>query len=456
MKRLVLALVLVAALPAPASAATVTSRDVECGRSVRCIDATLTAAAGEANDVTVEKVTEYEMRFRDDGAELAAGPGCRATGPSEATCSATSAVVATGDGDDRVRSERRLQVIARLGDGEDTGVAFMVDGGAGRDDLRGTYLTGGPDDDLLTAGDGTFILDGGSGSDRLLGDTGTQTFVAADIDAGAPAEPARDVVEGGGGRDTLSYLGDPQGVIVDLAATAGSQSDRDQVTGMTHVMGGAGDDVLLGDGGGNVLFGGVGHDVLDGRDGDDELLGGSGFDRFWGGAGADLLDSETTTLQTLQEVYGTPSLDPQPDVELEPVACGDGDDRIEQVDGDLLMADCERGEQQGFRPIVRPAIVGNGARGHFRLPCSRWARIRTRRCHGRIVLEDLTYGGGLRSAARFRLPAAGATVGVRLPTRLTPQGPREHYVRVTITYLAQGPPGVTSRYVLALPNPYAP
>ena len=131
-----------------------------------------TAAAGEANDVTI---TESGGRYvvGDSGAALLAGPGCVRTSERAATCDAEDAMVELGDRDDRSSGVGHVQggagndVLINLGVG-------YVSGGAGNDVLinrsrMAVDLVGGPGNDRLTGGRGNDGLTGGSGNDLLSG-----------------------------------------------------------------------------------------------------------------------------------------------------------------------------------------------------------------------------------------------------------------------------------------------
>src|SRR5205807_448341 len=61
-------------------------------------------------------------------------------------------------------------------------------------------------------------------------------------------------------------------------------------SGINHLMGGPGNDVLNGDDGNDSLDGGAGNDALNGGPGDDTLDGGLGADALSGGDGTDLVD----------------------------------------------------------------------------------------------------------------------------------------------------------------------
>ena len=200
------------------------------------------AASGETNQVvlTWEGTT---VRVLDSGVRLLLGcvpeglTAVRCLAPSgdplagAGGCSACTALVATGDGDDSVR---------------------VV--GAPAPGLR-TQLAGGAGDDLLS---------GGTGVDAINGDAGSDTASYAD-------------------RAT------PVAVTLDEAANDGAAGERDDVR-TENVSGGAGDDMLIGDDRANELSAGVGgQDLLGGLGGPDTLIGGSGRDVLHGGTGADTL-----------------------------------------------------------------------------------------------------------------------------------------------------------------------
>jgi hypothetical protein len=200
------------------------------------------AASGEANHVvlTWEGAT---VRVLDSGVRLLLGcvpeglNAVRCLAPSGdplagvGGCSACTALVATGDGDDSVR------------------------------------VVGAPAPGLRMQ------LAGGAGDDRLSGGTGA------------------DAINGDAGSDTASYSdrATPVAVTLDAAANDGAAGEHDDVR-TENVSGGAGDDVLSGDDRANELSAGVGgRDLLSGLGGPDTLIGGSGRDVLHGGTGADTL-----------------------------------------------------------------------------------------------------------------------------------------------------------------------
>ena len=151
MRLALLALVLLLAVPAAASAAEVSSG----AGGLR-----YAAAAGEANRVTIG-LSGTSFTVEDTGAPLRAGLGCFAQTPNRATCLAGLGSPAAS---------------ADLGDQSDTLVArgsFTLNaaGAAGDDILEGGHgndtLDGGPGNDTLIGGEGVDTLRGGDGDDRL-------------------------------------------------------------------------------------------------------------------------------------------------------------------------------------------------------------------------------------------------------------------------------------------------
>jgi len=242
-----LALAVPAALPAFASAATVSADGAGA--------VTLRDAANETNAIAVTRAGGNWV-IDDLATTLAAGSGCTQATANEVTCAATAA-----------------RNTAYLGGGDDTFVApadggWIAYGEAGADRLTGgtgaDTLFGGPGADTIAAGDGNDRLDGGVGDDAL---------------------------DGGAGEDLLTYTAATAPVKVDLnAGTGGQPGEQDALTGIEDVTAGG---TLTGDDGPNFLTGGTGDDVLAGNGGDDTLVGQAGNDTLDGGAGADRLYGDT-------------------------------------------------------------------------------------------------------------------------------------------------------------------
>ena len=184
---------------------------------------------------------------------------------------------------------------------------MIIVGGSGNDVLRGTVrgsdrLNGGSGQDQLYSGRGDVLedlgygsdrLNGGGGQDQLYGGRGDDTLTDGDRDgAVGDAAAGPDTLDGGGGAyDTLSYAQRTKGVRVraGVSTDAGEPGEHDNIRGIEHIEGGAGDDRLLGDRRDNWLTGGAGNDLLAGRGGSDELDAGDGRDRLPAGRGNDAL-----------------------------------------------------------------------------------------------------------------------------------------------------------------------
>ncbi|MCX7256577.1 MAG: calcium-binding protein, partial [Polaromonas sp.] len=221
--------------------------------------------------------------------------------------------------------------------------------GSGSDTLLNVEnLTGSNFADTLTGNASSNILNGGTGADNMTGGDGSDTYyvdnigdVVSETNAtastggadlvfsalsaytlGANIENGRinttasanltgnalnntlyaaagsNVIDGGLGADTASYLYATAGVTVNLAmtttqATGGSGSDTllsiESLTGSNFA------DTLTGNTGSNYLTGVTGNDILNGGAGNDVLTGGLGADQLTGGTGADRFDFNLLT-----------------------------------------------------------------------------------------------------------------------------------------------------------------
>lgn len=247
-----------------------------------------------------------------------------------------------------------------LGAGDDRFVVVAVDGqgdtgpitlalGDGKDGLdagngpaTGSPITadGGAGDDTFTGGAGGDVLEGGAGDDSFFGQAGADTMRGGDGDdaffasartnptSTSPTQentPAGDVMDGGPGADSVTYLFTDEHVNVTLDGVAndGRVGEGDNVTGMTRIRGGmrsntitgdaadnlitvstccptvspsnpapvqpGGDDVVRGGPGDDTILTGLGDDEIFGEDGDDIVKGGGNDDTIFGGAGNDVL-----------------------------------------------------------------------------------------------------------------------------------------------------------------------
>jgi len=456
LRRLSLALMLLAAVPATAPAATVSVSEREPHKYENGgAFLSFRAAAGERNVVTLER-DGGELVIRDTGAPLAAGAGCRPVDAHAARCSSKLAFafvsIDTLDLDDTVVVPP-ASVSAGYG-------SPRVDGGDGADTLSGYgSLGGGPGPDTLTGTPGADLLYGGPGDDVLRGGEGDDLLGGDDGPAQAD-EVGDDVLDGGPGSDTATYHARQRSVHVDLAdpAADGEAGEHDTLTAIERVGGGYASDVLSGDEGPNGLDGGSGDDILTGRGGDDGLSDGIGADTLLGGAGADSLSAENPGDRASGEdgddtLYGSPGaqLDGGPGADRLDLqrprtrlnaACGDGADVIGgPFDGQLIDPGCERMALQPddlLTARVRPARLAAHALGVAARCGTRPGRLR--RCAGELILRlrrpgraplvlgrrsfsiargsDRTIGVGIRRAARAALAAqAQPLVDVRFRVR---------------------------------------
>jgi hypothetical protein len=239
-------------------------------------------APGERNAVTVTGSREA-LVVSDTGAPLTAGAGCRALDAHSVECRSSypplrSVQLHGEDGDDRLTDTARGisgELLGGPGDDVLMGDDFQrQDGGEGADRLVGSARA-----DTLQGGAGPDELHAGEGIDRVIGDP-----------PGPQGWP--DKLDGGAGRDTVSYEGRTTAVTVDLASSGpqGAPGEGDVLAGFESAHGGEGADVLRGTDGDNFLGASTGGDVLVGRGGRDLLLGSDDDDRLVGGPGADELD----------------------------------------------------------------------------------------------------------------------------------------------------------------------
>ncbi|WP_354698321.1 hypothetical protein DSM112329_03993 [Paraconexibacter sp. AEG42_29] len=262
------------------------------------------AAPGERNRVRIRSLGGSRWTVQDTGSRggLQVAHGCRRVTSARALCRTRADVlstrVRTGDGDDAVDAGPGTpDLVAELGPGADrarSAVAGTLRGEAGDDDLRGSggddKLSGGPGDDRLAGGAGDDVVAGGPGADRMLGGPGADRLEAFERIA-----PGRDFIDGGTGRDAVSYSGRRRAVRVTLGPRGHSDGTgrEDTLRALEDATGGRGSDTLVGSVGPNRLFGGAGgNDLLRGLAGTDTLILSSPRDRADGGPGNDLIAAE--------------------------------------------------------------------------------------------------------------------------------------------------------------------
>ena len=340
--------------------------------------------------------------FQDDGALVAVRGRCSRLGPQVARCPiplGDAPRLRLGDRDDRVVIASRRNspfngAYAKGGLGDDVirgGAGFeFMNGGGGRDIVEGR---GSADD--LHAGPGRDKLFGGAGSDYLSDDR-------------VRAPTSRDLFDGGGGYDTLSYGARMDSMRIDFSRRPVMQRpERDRVRGVEAVATGRGDDRVSGDGSKDVFNSNGGHDRIFGRGGKDVLSAASGQDLVNGGAGEDLIEAHGPS----STLIGGPGDDSLVTFDAffkafprlrrpSEVRCGPGYDDVTTAPFDLLTA-CE--QASGWREAslavrIQPEIAGDVATYSGR--CESF-----RPCVGQLTMK--TADGTNLGAADFDLPDNG-------------------------------------------------
>jgi hypothetical protein len=374
-KRLLIALAVLLAAPATASAATVhvAPAPLVNGEGPHYTPDGYSfvffhADPGEQNRVTVAyddttpgKVT---VTVDDPGAVLTVGHLCQAQGPHKARCTWT-----TADPDGIL-----IGTEVRLADGDDEVHAS----GGGTTEAGGTLLYGGSGDDLLVGGGQNDLLDSGSGRDELHGGGGDDLL--DDGDTGGTYNPAdADVVDGGDGTDLVTSYSRrivPVSVHLPDDAHAGAAGENDSIRSVEGVDGGEGDDRLIGDDGRNRITGGDGNDLVVGHGAGDYVSGGRGRDDVRGGHGSDVI---------------------APGAGLDRVRCGPGQDTVRAPRaGETLVGPCEKvtwtyGPGLGSPSIVfspNPTAVRSRTLD-FEIPCPTFGEEdgESSGCKGDVVLR---------------------------------------------------------------------
>ncbi|WP_080579286.1 beta strand repeat-containing protein [Sinorhizobium fredii] len=127
--------------------------------------------------------------------------------------------------------------------GTGNGLANLLGGGSGNDDLHG----GAGDDELI----------GNEGSDEVSGGSGNDTFLATLNDGD-------DFYFGDGGSDTCSLAGLQVDAVVNLLNGSATSADTgtDQLTSIENAICGTGNDKIVASTARNILFGGDGQDTF--------------------------------------------------------------------------------------------------------------------------------------------------------------------------------------------------
>jgi hypothetical protein len=416
----VLALLLLGALPALSEAGTV-------GLD-RFQDPTYRAGAGETNSLTVSlgpttptpQGDRVDVSLTDSTAPIVAGRGCQHPSADTATCPLDygNVLVHLGDGNDSALlnvEEHYAEVRAGVGNDRVTVAASESE------------LRGGPGDDILFGGEGIDQLRGGGGRDEIHGRGGDDDI----SDGDHPGAVDADVLDGGG-EGCLDYSSRTSPLRVDLSDSGvdGERGEGDQVSGFTRLAGGRADDVFVGTGAAEEFVGGGGADYINARGGNDyvALI---GREHVVGGPGRDLVAYATG-------LGGGSS------------GCGYAADRF-RFPGSWLSSSCERlllveGSDCGDQLVVRPRPLSASRSGRlvFRVPCAdegycREVRSRVMLTTGHPPFRPLT-------DKRFLIRHRSRAVAVQLPSRLAR---RARHQAVRLRLRLSGPDGCGSHWSTA-------
>jgi VCBS repeat-containing protein len=159
------------------------------------------------------------------------------------------------------------------GDGDSANTSFdvtSVGGSTANDSFVGT--TG---NDVFHGGSGIDHFDGNGGALNIVDYTGSTEAISIHLSDDGHASVPIDIA------DTNAFDNPVAGGI------GGGDAAGDTLIGISGLIGGDGNDILIGNSSDNYFAGGAGNDTLKGGDGADTLIGGAGNDVLDGGAGSD-------------------------------------------------------------------------------------------------------------------------------------------------------------------------
>ncbi|MCZ4496658.1 MAG: hypothetical protein JWM25_1241, partial [Thermoleophilia bacterium] len=336
----------------------------------------------------------------------------------------------------------------------------VIVGSAGGDYLTGAavagcQLAGGLENDFLTAPAGSgCILEGGDGYDNLKGRGGDDV-----LRPGASGTIAGEILEFGGGSDTIDYTPDmviaAATPLTSVAASAGpagtggfcntspeigfgrasgtnalkvvgtedhheawvdapermvGTSGGDKLcggSGNALLEGSAGGDYLYGWSGNDTILGGTGDDVLNGQGGADTLRGGDGADSLNGGAGNDYVNGEEGNDLHVRGGGGSDT-----------ILGGNGNDVLDETTFSTILAGFAGAENDAADTLDGGPgnDVIDGAVGDDTVTCSSGADSVSDSSGGADVLDCSMHGVAISVTAGAvagddRIPDAGSTVG---------------------------------------------
>ena len=182
------------------------------------------------------------------------------------------------------------------GDGSDS--YFVDDTGDIVSETNATASTGGTDTvySFLTA----YTLGVNVENLRLLA-TGTANGTGNDLDNVIYSGDGNNILDGGAGIDTVSYVFSAGAISVGLANTfaqASGGSGSDTLLNIENLTGSNYNDRLTGNSAANILDGGAGNDILNGSAGADRMIGGNGSDSYFVDNIGDIVSETNATPST--------------------------------------------------------------------------------------------------------------------------------------------------------------
>lgn len=232
--------------------------------------------AGRGDDYLLGNAGNDRL-FGERGSDFMLGHGGNdtlTTGPGRAD------IASGGPGNDRFVGNEGLEVANYLEAERPVTVDLAAGTGTGEGTdtfLRFSGVIGSAHADTLAGTGGTNLLIGAGGADNLAsgGNSGSlEKPRSKEVDIlvgdGDPyAEPADDVIEGGGGLNVVDYSVADAGIDADLQRGTIVGEGTDEVNSIQVVVGTEFDDTLLGDQRDNAFRPFLGNDTVDGRQGTD-------------------------------------------------------------------------------------------------------------------------------------------------------------------------------------------
>jgi VCBS repeat-containing protein len=292
-------------------------------------------------------------------------------------------VVAGGAGNDLLRGDSGRDEV-HAGEIATVEDALAAGDGPGTG-LKGDFIDGSEDDDLVIGDAGNDALNGGPGNDVIVAGAGDDD-IDGDLETNSVTfgwNVVRSIQQDPGG-GTI-YFSQYNNVDFDSPTTGGDDAiyaggGEDWVRGGygdDYIDGGSQDDVLFGNAGHDEVFGGAGADVvagdsssnppgehgddyLEGEDGDDTVWGYGGSDAIFGGEGNDLLVADSNNGADGEDYVDGEAGD-------DSMAGGGGGDWLYGGTGnDFLQGDSGTGEGDGDDMLVGEdgddLLIGEGGR----------------------------------------------------------------------------------------------